>query len=807
MRIRLRYLTALLLAVLTPTGIAQASWTSSCLPVVTAAYDQDFYQAIPDGAGGTIIVWRDFRADPGNLVGDIYAQRVDVFGNPVWATDGIPIYADGLTALQQSPAIVSDGSGGAIVTWADSRNGAGNSDIYAQRIDASGAFLWTPAGELICSAPNNQYEPAIASDDSGGAIIVWEDFRGATEDLYAQRIDPTGAALWTIDGVPICTQANSQVFPKIVPDGSGGAVIAWMDYRTPYADIYAQRVDAAGSFLWSPSDGVPVSFSTNSETDHELVSDGSGGAIIVWEDNRGADTDIYGQRVDASGATVWTSGGVAIRNAINNQWNPAIVSDGSGGAMVAWEDVSTGQWVVNVRRLSAAGGSLWITQACSTSVEQHTPSLAPDGDGGVIVAWQENPDLHVQRLDALGRPVWTTCATSLCPIGGSTSGPIVVEDPSGAIVVEGMGYSVADIYAQRVDGRTGTWGHPEPPAVSVHDVPGDQGGQVKVDWVASDHDVFNLQEITHYSVWRATDPVAASGPGSSAGVESKHPLVDPSQIGRDFEGPAFIVADGYYWEWLANEDAYYLPGYSYTAQTLNDSTSIDPGIHHFMVMSHTANRWVFWQSQSASGYSTDDLAPAAPAALTATRQGGSDVLLEWTPSGENEPDFAEYAVYRGTSSGVTPDPIFFLSGEADTTHIDTSADPATAYYYVVTAVDVHQNESVPSNEASVTGTATGVDDHAPALTELQVRPNVPNPFGGATEFEVGLPVDADVTFEVYDVVGRRVATHAYPSLAAGWQRLGFDGRSDAGRMLPSGVYFCRVSAAGMVVTRKVVIQR
>jgi hypothetical protein len=44
-------------------------------------------------------------------------------------------------------------------------------------------------------------------------------------DIFAQRIDENGTMKWKISGVVICKQTNHQLFPKIISDGSGGAII------------------------------------------------------------------------------------------------------------------------------------------------------------------------------------------------------------------------------------------------------------------------------------------------------------------------------------------------------------------------------------------------------------------------------------------------------------------------------------------------------------------------------------------------------------------------------------------------------
>ena len=59
-------------------------------------------------------------------------------------------------------AVVADGAGGAVVAWVDVR--AGNSDVYAQRMDAAGAALWGEGGVAVCAEPSAQSDPAIAAD-------------------------------------------------------------------------------------------------------------------------------------------------------------------------------------------------------------------------------------------------------------------------------------------------------------------------------------------------------------------------------------------------------------------------------------------------------------------------------------------------------------------------------------------------------------------------------------------------------------------------------------------------------------------
>jgi hypothetical protein len=721
---------SLCLFICTLSSPALAQWQPDGVALCTAANNQFALTIVSDGAGGAIVTWHDFRSGSN----DIYAQRVNASGVPQWTADGVALCV--AANNQYSPMIVSDGFGGAIVTWYDFRSGT-NYDIYAQRVNASGVPQWTANGVALCTAANDQFIPTPVSDGSGGAVVTWYDYRSGNFDIYAQRVNASGVPQWTANGVALCTAANDQYLPRIVSDGSGGAIITWYDFRSGNYDIYAQRVNASGAPQWT-ADGVALCTAANNQLYPTIVSNGSGGAIVTWYDSRSGSNDIYAQRVNASGAPLWTADGVALCTAANEQYAPTIVSDGSGGAIITWYDLRSGtNYDIYAQRVNASGVPQWTADGvalCTAANEQSLPTIVSDGSGGAIATWND-----------------------------SRSGNF-------------------DIYAQRVEPRYGYWGHPEPAIVSVADIPGDQGGRVKVNWTASDWDVLNLQTITHYSIWRATEfePTAATRVSGA------------SAIGADFNGTAFRrdVTDEYYWEWIGNQDALYSPRYSFSASTRADSTGEGASEHYFQVVSHTANQFVFWPSNVGSGHSVDNLAPAAPLYLTAQRS-GPDVNLRWNRV--RVLDLRDYSVYRATSSGVTPVPINFLSSSDDTVLVDASV-PTSALYYIVTAYDVHENQSARSNEASV-GALTSVGN-LPPIHGLTVLDNVPNPFGAT-----------DVEIDVFDVSGRPVRSERTVPLAAGWREIPFDTRDDAGRLLPSGVYFYRVRASGQTINRKMVIAR
>lgn len=376
---------------------------------------------------------------------------------------GVPLC--NATESQMWPIIISDGAGGAIVAWTDYRAGL-SADIYAQRISLGGNTLWTAGGVPACGDPYSQSVPAMTADGAGGAIIVWEDNRGGTRDIYGQRVDAGGAVLWGAAGTAVCGAAANQKAPAIVSDGAGGAIVAWVDLRSGVsADVYAQRVGPGGELLWA-ADGAAICAAPGAQTNIVLATDGAGGAIVAWEDRRAGSSvpRVYAQRVDASGGVLWTVDGLAVCPASPYMVNPAIAPDDAGGAAIVWENTWSGATapVLLAQRVASDGGFPWGAcglSLCSDPTGQTNPVLATDAEGALLIAWQDlrggaaTPDIYVQKIDRETRLLWGSGGTAVCALEGAQSSPAIVPTADGGIVAwqDFRSGNSPEIYAQKID--------------------------------------------------------------------------------------------------------------------------------------------------------------------------------------------------------------------------------------------------------------------------------------------------------------------------------------------------------------------
>lgn len=675
------------ICVLASTGFAQ--WSNDPAvntPICLTSNDQNKPMIASDGAGGALIVW-EHEYSVNDI--DIYAQRVNSSGVAQWTNNGVPICIS--IGHQREPKIIGDGAGGAIIVWEDFRSGT--SAVFAQRVNAFGTEQWTAGGVAVTGTSSEQATPAITSDGAGGAIIAWSQKYSSTDyDIYVQRISSGGGLQWGSFGVALCFATDFQSSPEITGDGAGGAIVTWHDRRggSNY-DVYAQRVNSTGVPQWT-TDGVAISAATNDQMAAVLCSDGVGGAVIAWEDKRNsADWDIFAQRINGSGIVQWTLNGVAIVSVGQNQQYTAIISDGSGGAIIAWED-QRGFFRVYAQRINASGNPLWTANGepvSTSSTNQLKPDIVSDNAGGAIITWTEQVssdlDVYAQRMNASGVPVWVAGGVAISnPAGSLQSGSVIASDGgSGAIItwVDGRnGINNSNIYAQWVNPRSSNILQPQSSIISIKDIGNDQGGNVRLNFRRSWFDrLGSSAPTTSYGVWRRRH--TSAGPSIS-----KNPL------------PVMNDTLGVLYDFLVNVPAVQSPEYNVVCQTLADSSAQGTNSFTFLVTNHTSDPQVFYISLTDTGYSVDNIAPYPPSNPQLITLGGNNFRLKWDHN-RFDSDVAGYVIYRSPVNGFPVTDTTRLTSTLDSTVVDTPPTSA-AYYYRITTVDVHGNESLPTTQLS-----------------------------------------------------------------------------------------------------------
>lgn len=430
----------------------RAQWQPDGIPVSAAAGEQMNPAAAGDSLG-IYVAWDDYRSG----FSDIHIQKLGSNGLVQWTTNGVAA----VTAAdhQLYPVVVPDGAGGAIVVWEDYRSTATSGDIYAQRISGAGQPLWGANGLLVCGAQGVQMRPALASDGQGGAFIVWEDYRGAKADIFAQHVTAAGVLSWATNGVRAATVSAARYAPTVASAAGGGMLVAWEENRVGTEfDIHAQYLNASGTAQWGGG-GMAVCAVAGFQSQLSGVSDGNGGMLLVWQDFRNGGADVHAQKITTAGAA-WTTGGVAVCVASGAQQRPSPAPDGQGGMIVGWTDFRTPGGDIYAQRVNASGVAQWTGNGiavCTAGGTQNQIAITADGNGGAVLVWTDyrvaNGDLYAQRVNATGSTLWQANGIAVCTNGATQQTPVLVPDRTGGAVIAWTDYrgSAGDIYAQRVN--------------------------------------------------------------------------------------------------------------------------------------------------------------------------------------------------------------------------------------------------------------------------------------------------------------------------------------------------------------------
>jgi hypothetical protein len=513
---------------------------AAAIAITTAAKDQQSPQVAFDGAN-FLVVWTDYR---NGTVPDVYGARVSP-GGTVLDANGIPI-ATG-TSYQGGPAVAFAG-GSHLVVWDDNRGGT--YDVYGARVSPAGAVL-DPDGIAICAAVRDQFTGSVASD--GAAFLVaWADYRsGTSHDIYGTRLSPAGAVLDPA-GIAISVNASQQYFPSVT-FGETSYFVVWQDGGSGPMDVYGARVTTGGAVL-DPA-GIRVSSSIGQEVAPDVAFDGNE-YLVVWYDNRSSTFDIYGSRVSADG-TLLDPGGLPISTGARSD-TAAAVAAGTSGFLAAWQGetsmVNDGTYMSRVvdGTVTNPGGKP-VSPAAN---DQRNAAVSFDGTSYLVV-WEDyragSADVYGARVGADG-VLLDANGIAISTASGTQSTIAATFDGTNHLVVwsdSRSGASSSEIYGARVSPAGAVL---DPAGIAIATGAPGKGAAA----IASNGTV----SLAVWTEWRGSgtgyDLYAARV--SAAGTVLTPSAIPLSTASRDQNGAA-VASDGtsflVVWEDLRNDATYF----------------------------------------------------------------------------------------------------------------------------------------------------------------------------------------------------------------------------------------------------------
>ncbi len=176
----------------------------------------------------------------------IYQHLISEGGKLLWGNDGKLVTNQKGSQINPQFAFVDSS---VVVSWTNEFEKI--KDVFIQRFDVNGNRLWGNNGRRIINIKGNQFGQRIVFDQKNGVVLAWIDRRENNPDanLYIQKVDLNGEFVWDSAGVMISSSQNMQKsYLNLIPDGEGGAIAVFKGSLDKRNDIYGQKIFSTGTY-------------------------------------------------------------------------------------------------------------------------------------------------------------------------------------------------------------------------------------------------------------------------------------------------------------------------------------------------------------------------------------------------------------------------------------------------------------------------------------------------------------------------------------------------------------------------------
>ena len=297
---------------------------------------------IPGVDGSYIIGFEGTTGSFPSLTIHLYAQKYSSTGAPQWGSYPVTVCDAGGFPFYELTNIIPDGNYGVVFVWYDDRDFNNLYSTFVQRVDSTGSILFSANGVEVSSlASNHHLNPDVVIDLSTYEIYAFWIEQNNTQSLAGisgQKFSSSGSKLWGNNGMTFKAMDSNTDLHMSVKFMGGNEYIYYLEYIGATQNILAKAfsVDGSGNFNWA---GNIVTFSGVVSPKSRLVSDvyNNSISVLAWSDGRQDNGGIYAQNIQADGSF----GGVvpvelisftALLNGnnINLEWQTATETNNSG---------------------------------------------------------------------------------------------------------------------------------------------------------------------------------------------------------------------------------------------------------------------------------------------------------------------------------------------------------------------------------------------------------------------------------------------------------------------------------------------
>lgn len=278
---------------------------------------------------------------------------------------------------------------------------------YLSTFNGRGDFRWGTSLHSVTAGWGSTAQSVIQLPDSGYALTgVYTNGNASGQNVYAARYDKHGTIVWThyINWGSFNTDAG---FKIIATPDSGFFIAGATELSVGNDDMYAIKLDASGAIEWSKRYG-----GSGYEGAYGVVRANDGGYVLSGTTSSfgAGGTDFYVIKTDSLGNIVWTR----TLGGSGDEEEARIVATHDGGYVIAGHTYSFGAGASDfyAAKLDSLGNVLW-TQTYGTGLRELCHTIAMTNDSGFVLAGGSGPmsvsyiSAYVVKLDRNGALQWT----------------------------------------------------------------------------------------------------------------------------------------------------------------------------------------------------------------------------------------------------------------------------------------------------------------------------------------------------------------------------------------------------------------
>lgn len=376
-------------------------WTA--VIVLTVAHGQTTFQKSFGGSNLDINESTEQTSDGGYIMAgvtnsfgagdwDIYLNKVNSVGNTIWTT------AIGGTDVDYCFSVHQTNDGAYVVAGYTKSYGAGEADAFLLKVSSTGNVLW---GKTWGAGADDVFNDVKQTSDSGFILVGYTQNYGAgSDDVYLVKTDSNGNTQWT----KTFGGGASDVGQTVIQTSDGGFILGGLTYSfgALNQDAYVVKTDSVGNVQWSKRFG-----GTADEAFFvaKPLNVGTGYTFLGTTNSfSSGDNDIYLVKVDSSGTPFWSRQ----YSSPSYDWGYSIDVKSNDGFVISGSTngFGAGNYDAYLLNADSSGTILWAKVYGSAFYDEARAGQRTLDGGYVMAGYTEfgagNGDVYLVKTDSIG---------------------------------------------------------------------------------------------------------------------------------------------------------------------------------------------------------------------------------------------------------------------------------------------------------------------------------------------------------------------------------------------------------------------